>query len=132
MCRIWALQLFDLPTLRAHSIDFYEQIMRKYLRDRKLIPPGNLAETCYEDLVREPLGTMQQLYDGLGLNGFNEALPAFREQVERDVGSLAGDIDKLSGADREKIRNRLEFAFSALGYDPDKGFVSHLRTKVPA
>ena len=51
--------LADLPTIRAHSLDFYETIMKKYLHDRELSPPGNLAEIRYEDLVRDPLALQQ-------------------------------------------------------------------------
>ncbi len=124
MCRIWALQEVDLKTLRAHSLDFYERLMQKYLRDRELIPSGHLAETRYEDLVQDPIGTLQSLYVDLGLTGFDETLPAFRQHLESELGSLGGGADSHGSVDREEIRTRLGFAFKALGYDPDESLAN--------
>lgn len=42
-----------------------------YLRDRAMIPPGHLHELKFEDLQRDPLGELERLYSGLGLEGWD-------------------------------------------------------------
>ena len=47
-----------------------ERCLRKYLKERSLIPKGNLVEVKYEDFIREPIKIIQQMYSELNLDGF--------------------------------------------------------------
>ena len=52
-------------------IDTYVRAFDRYEQERSLIPSGNLHEVRYEDLAQDPLAEMEQIYSGLGIDGFD-------------------------------------------------------------
>ncbi|MEQ8846520.1 sulfotransferase [Botrimarina sp.] len=52
-----------------------ERMYTAYGRDRRLIPPGRLAELRYEDLVADPKGALRGVYEELSLGDFAPAEP---------------------------------------------------------
>jgi hypothetical protein len=50
----------------------YSQVMDRYLQQRQMIPAGRLVEVAYQDLVEEPLITMQKIYEQVSMDGFYE------------------------------------------------------------
>ena len=52
-------------------MDLYSMMFRKYLKERSLIPEGNLVEVKYEDFIREPIKIIQRIYSELNLDGFH-------------------------------------------------------------
>src|SRR5262249_2335188 len=66
--------------------DLEEYVFRKFTHlyerleeGKRLIDPSRFHEMRYEDLVRDPIGAMRELYAHLGLRDFD----AVRPQVER-------------------------------------------------
>jgi LPS sulfotransferase NodH len=49
-----------------HVIGQYEETYRQYFAQRSLIPAGQLHEVSYEQLEKDPVGEMEQLYEALG------------------------------------------------------------------
>ncbi len=74
-------------------------------RDRRLIGPGQLCEVRYEELIADPLGQMQRVYEKLELGDFDKVRPAI-------AGYMAGQKDyktnryQLSPENREEIGRR--------------------------
>jgi omega-hydroxy-beta-dihydromenaquinone-9 sulfotransferase len=81
---VWTRKL----NYRAHGLQrprfegLEEFVYRNFLRmhrafteQRHLIPPGNLCEVRYEDLVRDPLGNMRAIYEQLNLGEFDRVRP---------------------------------------------------------
>ena len=57
------------------------QLVRMYDRfeaDRALVPPGNLIDVRYEDLVADPVGQMRRVYEELELGNFARVEPEVR------------------------------------------------------
>jgi omega-hydroxy-beta-dihydromenaquinone-9 sulfotransferase len=48
-------------------VEEYRTTMERYVADRGLIPPGDLAELRLQDLAADPLGEIERLYGELGL-----------------------------------------------------------------
>ena len=48
-------------------VEEYLATMERYVADRALIPPGDMAELRLQDLVADPLGEMERVYGELGL-----------------------------------------------------------------
>ncbi|OAI50207.1 hypothetical protein AYO44_05800 [Planctomycetaceae bacterium SCGC AG-212-F19] len=61
-------------------------MLQKLDEGRRLVDPGRFHELRYEDLVRDPVGQMQGVYEGLSLGGFDD----FRPRLE---AYLAGQKD---------------------------------------
>ena len=52
--------------------DAMSVLLRRYFETRGQIPAGGLQELTYEELVSDPLGTLQSLHADLGLPGWPE------------------------------------------------------------
>jgi hypothetical protein len=104
----------------------YEDMMRRYLVDRRAIPTGNLVEVRFGDLEADPVGTLRRVYARLGLSGFDEAEPAFRAHVAAQAGSRENGSD-VTPAEAARIERRWGFAFDAFVYPR----VAELETPAP-
>ena len=109
------LQKLDMRNSAETVFALCEGMMRRFLIDRPLIPPGNISEIRFSDLERDPLGEMRRLYDELGLPGFEAARPALRRYVAGQAGYRKNDF-RLSPEERVCVMERLGFAFDAFGY----------------
>ena len=98
-------------------LKLYEKCFHLYERDKVQIPAGNLHEVCYEKLEADPLGEMQKIYEGLGLQGFEGLKTALEPQMESlrqyKKNKFNDDPDVM-----QRIYERLKFAFEHFGYPP--------------
>ncbi|PSJ72153.1 sulfotransferase [Sphingobacteriales bacterium UPWRP_1] len=80
-----SLQLEDaIPELISNNIfSVYNQLMRKYLNTRHLIPEGQLAEVRFEDFELNPVAEMQRIYQQLGIPNFKQAAPLFEKYASK-------------------------------------------------
>ncbi len=76
-----ALQPWDGVDIDSVILRTYSRMMAAYLTDSRELPPGTLAEVCYEDLERDPLGTVEGVYRTLDLPGFEAAHGRFEAYV---------------------------------------------------
>jgi omega-hydroxy-beta-dihydromenaquinone-9 sulfotransferase len=95
----------------------YESCFRTYERDRLLVPEGNLHEVRFEDLEVDPLGTLQKMYEGLGLTGFEGLKTALAPQMESfrkyKKNKFTDDPAVMEG-----VYQRMKYAFDRYGYPP--------------
>jgi hypothetical protein len=64
----------------------YSHLYDRLEQGKKLIQPANFHEVRYEELIRDPIGTMRQLYDKLNLGGFDAVLPRLQEYLHKNTG----------------------------------------------
>lgn len=64
----------------------YSLIMEQWEKQKGLIPEGQLVEVRHEEVTRNPVQTVEKIYQALGLNGWEEMKPA----LERYAESLEG------------------------------------------
>ena len=89
--------------------------MQAYLRDRALIPEGNLVEVRFEDLEQAPVEQLRRVYGRLGLPGFAEAEPAFRAYLDAMAGCQKNEY-QLDAAAIGKVNRHWGFALGEWGY----------------
>jgi len=73
--RAHGLQRPRCQWLDEYVFRVFRRMYRAFGEQKKLIPPGNLCEVRYEDLVRDPLGKMRAIYEQLRLGDFDAARP---------------------------------------------------------
>ncbi|MCA9184767.1 MAG: sulfotransferase [Pirellulaceae bacterium] len=73
-----SLQRVDESQLDDYVFACFQRMYRDYDRQKELIPSEHYAEIRYEDLVADPMGTMQTLYNDLQLGDFANV----RERIE--------------------------------------------------
>ncbi len=120
------LRLSRLP--EAENIDeliedviltLFERMYRALFALEDKLKPQQLVSVAYEDFVAAPEQGLKHIYETLGLDGFEAALPAFREFIESQR-SYQKNKHELSPALREKINRRLGFYFERYGYEMQK------------
>lgn len=104
--------------IQEHILYAYEQMYKKYLTDKRFIPPNQLIEFSYEDFVTSPLDVVAKIYNHLSLGSFDNALPFFREELKRMKDYKTNTYPEIDGELHSKIAQRWKFAFDAFGYSP--------------
>lgn len=80
------LQRAEVPATEERIFRQYSIISDAFFADKALIPPGQFHELRFENLERDPIGQLDDVYQALGLGGFERVEPELR----RYVGSLGG------------------------------------------
>ena len=114
------LQRFDFSTLEATVLTRYATMYDAFLKQRALIPPGRLHELRFEDLVSDPLGQLERIYDRLDLPDFAMALPTLRRVVATMDEYRPTYYPALSDAQAKRIAECWQRFFSAWGYPTDQ------------
>ncbi len=110
-----AFQQLQDTEIEENVLAFYRDMMSRYLRDRTLIPEGNLVEVRFEDLERSPLEQMASVYERLGLPQWEEARPHVERYLNAQIGYRKNHF-RLSDSDIEKVERHWGFALDAWGY----------------
>lgn len=111
------LRLREAPGLDVddHVVRSYRALLGAYLADRKLIPAGQLVEVRYEELERDPLGVVRQVYAGLDLGDPEPAMPGFRRYLDSVARCRRNEV-RLDHADLERVSAGMGFALQEWGY----------------
>mgnify|MGYP002629120008 CR=1 FL=1 len=114
-----------LPKLEYHTITdqlveenmiyVYRALMKKYLDDRDKVPPGNLYEMRYEDLMADPVKELEQVYLKFNFPQRELGLKLVEQHVEETRG-FKGNKLNLSPYQMELVKREFKFAFDAWGY----------------
>jgi hypothetical protein len=94
---------------------FYPELLRRFLRDRALVPPGHLVEVKYEDLEEQPVGQMRRVYESLGMPGFAQAEPAIRAYLA-SVAGYEKNVYQMDDGVISRVNEHWGFAFDEWGY----------------
>jgi hypothetical protein len=116
----FALEDFRHLELERLVLETYETVMRRYLQDRPSVPDEDLVEIRFEDLERDPLGTVARVYDQLGLAGREEALRVMGNSLRAEV-PYHRQPRPIPPATAELVAHRWGFSFDAWRYPtPDR------------
>lgn len=110
------LQRPDLEEVDEDILQRYVEVNDAYLAHRKLIPPGDLHEMRYEDLVADPQGELEKLYAALRYPGWERARPIFAAYLAGLSGYRRNAFRPLDPETRGLVRNRWGKYFDAFGY----------------
>jgi omega-hydroxy-beta-dihydromenaquinone-9 sulfotransferase len=97
-------------------LSWYTELFALFERDRDLIPAGALHELKFEDLEARPKEVLAEVYEALGLPGFDSfcrRLDAYGEVTK----NYRKNVHRLDESDRAKVALRWSFAFDRYGYE---------------
>lgn len=112
------LALQDVPTdldLEATILRVYDRMMERFIGETRDLPPGRFVEIGYAELDSDPLAAIGRIYDGLGLDGFDSARPAFCAYLD-SVQDFAKNEFRADGATLERVGRRLGRWSARWGY----------------
>jgi hypothetical protein len=78
-----ALQTASEVEIEQQIIHNYIRTMTSYFEQKDQIPPGNLVEMRYEDLVADPIKQITLIYSQLRVPGLEKALPEMRKYLKK-------------------------------------------------
>jgi hypothetical protein len=87
----------------------------QYEQDRHLVDPARLYEVRFEDLVREPIAKMEQIYGHFGLGEFDVARPKL-EAYFKDRKDYRTDSYQIPDELRDQIDRRWGPYMRRFGY----------------
>jgi hypothetical protein len=77
LLRELALQTYAHIDIDRHILATFARMMDRHLAEAPELPEGSYVELAYEDLVADPMAALSEIYERLGLEGFEEARPRF-------------------------------------------------------
>jgi omega-hydroxy-beta-dihydromenaquinone-9 sulfotransferase len=105
--------------LEQHVFTTFERMYERFEADRQRIPPGNICEIRYEDLVADPVEGIRRIYEELDLGGFVEARPALEGFVAATKGYETNKYRELAPELRDEIAHRWRGYLEKYGYAKD-------------
>ncbi len=94
----------------------YRTLYAAFFRHVGSIPAGRFVEVSYEQLERDPLGTLAQIYEALQLPPFAEARPHVQAYLASLRGYRKNVYPEIEAALRRRIVQAWGFCFDAWGY----------------
>lgn len=110
----WAFQTLD--NAADVVVRDYVEVFDAFFEQRQLIPEGNYCEVAYDDLERDPMGTLRQIYERLQLPEFTHAEPAIRQYVDSLAGYTRNRFPELPDVERARIAREWSRCFEEWGY----------------
>lgn len=96
--------------IREMTVTFYKRIYTQYFRDLPRVPKENIVEISYDTLVKEPVQTLERVYDALKLPGFSLARGAIRAHADSQKSYKPNQFTIEPELHRD-INDRLSFFF---------------------
>lgn len=113
---LYAYQPLDTDNLEEFVLRRYREMYDAFFADRALIPDGQFAEIAFDDLRREPVSSLERLYQEVHLGSFDAVLAPLEKHLETLAGYRMNSYSRLDEPTRERIATRWEQSFRAWSY----------------
>jgi hypothetical protein len=95
----------------------YAEMYDHFFAERTLIPAGRYHEVAFEDLERDPVGQMRDIYAKLDLPDFGEVETPVRQYVTSLSGYRKNEYPELPVMLRSQIGSAWRRCFEEWGYE---------------
>ncbi len=87
-----------------------------FLRDRKTVDDGRIVDIRYEDLVADPVATLEHVYRSLRLSDFDSVRPIIEAWSKDEHRSYKANRHQLSQTEQAAIESAWKHYFESFGY----------------
>lgn len=112
----FALQDYDHVPIDDVILKTYSRMMDRLTDEAGSLPDGTFAELRYETLIEDPLGQIRDIYDTLGIPGFDAAQPEF-EAYLNTVRAYRANRYSYSEQDRALVERHWQRFIDRWGYE---------------
>jgi len=123
-CRLWpgldegqALQKPNHDHLDSYVIECLQRMYRAFHAGREKIGPHRMIDIRYEDLVKDPVETMKNIYKTLRLSDFETVQPTLQQGVETEHQEYRTNQHQLDESTEAMIRSEWKDYFERYGYN---------------
>jgi hypothetical protein len=113
------LQTPTFDGLEEYVYTTFTRLYRKLEEGIPLIPPGRFHHVRYEDLVADPIGEMEKLYNRLNLGQFDEYVPRLKEYLA-DISGYETNRYELTPQQKSEISRHWSFIIRRYGYEEEE------------
>ena len=110
------LPRYDDQWLNEYVLTCFERMYAGFQAQEAKVPAGHLIEVRYEDLVREPLSTIERVYERSELGDFAPARPEV-EAFIKSQREYRPNRHQLEPELARQVRDRWAFYFERYGYE---------------
>ena len=104
------------PADKQYVIDCLQRMYDSFLRDRDSIDDNRIVDIRYEDLVSDPVATLENVYRSLRLSDFDSVRPVIEAWSVGEHRSYKTNRHQLSEIDEATIRSAWKHYFETYGY----------------
>ncbi|MGY8768418.1 MAG: sulfotransferase family protein [Pirellulales bacterium] len=97
-----------------------ERMYQGHAEGEQHVNQDRICQTSYEDLVKDPLGEIQRIYQQLDLGDFDNIREPLEETTAQSK-SYKANQHSLDDATREQVETRWSFYFEKYGYEKESG-----------
>ncbi len=97
-------------------IDQYQKLYDAYWEDKSLIPKENFYEVAFEDLEKDPLGTVEKIYKSLYIGDFNQVESIFKTYFAEHSNYQKNKHADIDPELRDQIKTAWHRNFEAWNY----------------
>jgi omega-hydroxy-beta-dihydromenaquinone-9 sulfotransferase len=112
----WTLQRPDHHDLDGRIIRQYRELCEAYFEEKSLIPQNRFHEIRFENLERDPLRQLREVYESLGLPPFDHVEPAFRRYLDKIVDYKKNSFAAIPPDFKGQIARECRRSFEEWGY----------------
>jgi hypothetical protein len=102
--------------IEERTIRQYEEVYDAFFVQKGLIRADRFHEVRFEDLERDLIGQMREVYEALGLPDFGEVEPVLGRYLGTLRGYRKNEYAELTAATWERIAHDCRRCFEAWGY----------------
>jgi omega-hydroxy-beta-dihydromenaquinone-9 sulfotransferase len=106
----------DAGWIEHHILDTFVRMYECFEQDRELVPPGNLVDVRYEDLVADPVHWMREVYSRLELGIFADVEPEIARYARKSRDYRTNKYE-LPPEVADRVRGRWAPYFQRYGYN---------------
>ena len=114
-----ALQNANKEDIEQQVIENYKRLMTSYFQQKGKIPPENLIEIKYEDLVTKPIQQVKNIYTKLDIPGLEKALPEMKKYLDRQK-NYKTNVYTIDKKIIQRVKENWDFTISKWDYQPPK------------
>jgi len=110
------LQKPDITRMDEGILKAGRAVFDAYFDQRHLVPPGRLVDVAYEDLEARPVEVMREIYEKLGLAGFEGLRPRLNAYLDTIRGYRKNRLPELAPDVKANVNREWRRAFDEWGY----------------
>ena len=103
--------------IKLKIIECYKKTLKYYLERKQFIPESQLIEVGYDQLSKEPLQVIKNIYNELNIDGFSEVEPKIIDYLDSLGSYQKNKFNTLASDEIELINERWNFSFKEWNYD---------------
>ncbi|MCO8124923.1 sulfotransferase [Stieleria sp. TO1_6] len=109
-----------LSAEKQYVIDCMQRMYDSFHQDRDQIDANRLVDIHYEDLIADPVATLETVYRSLRLSDFESVRPVIENWANTEHRSYQTNRHRLSEQDEATIRSAWKDYFETYGYANDE------------